>query len=557
MSRLFQLENFQRIIHSRLMPLCLILLGILFRACNYFDNESLWLDEAWLARDVLTRSFKEIFFNMMTNKELPAIPPVGFQLIEKSMVTLFTNHEYSLRFFPFLCGVLSVIVFWFLAKQVLSRGAALLALTFFVCNEMLIYYAAECKQYGGEVLAAIIIYLSALHFQKRPASILRIFMFGFIGILAMGISHTAVLILGGIGFTHLIALKNADERKSSLGYLFSYVMWGVCFVAIYFVYLNHMYSQDSRMGKFVIQSSNAHFMPRPILSFNTWHWFWWSLTEYFNNVVQLTPAILAIAVFLLGLVEKSKIERRTFIMMALPFVFMLIACGMKKFPFTGRFILFLLPLTYLFIGKGIIMLFRRAKIFIVIGLIIYGIFLIPMAVQAMKKVIHPRTHEEIRPAMMFLQSHQLPGDQLYMNTSAQYAYMYYVQYFKFRFLNPITGYFDDEIVEMSPYENSFIHYWFNSKTPLGNFFSRAEIQPKSPKVIYSGYRHRAWLLLSHITKNGSEKFIKEAFDSRGILLEAVERPGSWLYLYELYEPVATIKEANKIYDTEKITGGVK
>jgi 4-amino-4-deoxy-L-arabinose transferase-like glycosyltransferase len=547
---------FQRIINSRLLPLGLILIGIFFRVCNYIDNTSLWLDEAWLARDVLSRSFKEIFFNIMTNKELPAIPPVGFQLIEKMMVTLFKNHEYILRFFPFLCGVLSVIAFWFLAKRVVNRAAALLALTFFGCNEMLIYYAAECKQYGGEVLAAIILYLTALHFQERPANFLRVLIFGVIGILAMGISHTAVLILGGIGLTQVVALKNAEERKSSLGYLISYLMWGVCFLAIYFVYLNHMYSQDSRMGKFVIQSSNAHFMPQPFFSGDALRWFWWSLTEYFKNVVQLVPAILAIGMCILGIV-KGKIERRAVLMLALPFILMLVACGLKKFPFTGRFVLFLVPAVFILVAAGLTAFMRKNKILAVIGLIIYGIFFVPIITNAVQKVITPRKHEEIRPLMVFLSSHQLPGDGLYMNTSAQYAYMYYLQYFKFKFINPINGYFDDEIVEMSPFENSYIHYWFSSRTPFGDLFSRAEIQPKNPKVIYSGYRQRAWLLLSHITKNGSEKFVKEAFDSRGIQLEAVERPGSWLYLYELYEPIATIKEANKIYNPEKISEGVK
>ena len=90
-----------RFLSSRMLPLSLIFIGIALRFSHYISNRSFWLDEAWLARDVLTRTFKEILLNII-NRDLPAIPPIGFLIVEKLSVNTFGNHEFALRPFPFL-----------------------------------------------------------------------------------------------------------------------------------------------------------------------------------------------------------------------------------------------------------------------------------------------------------------------------------------------------------------------------------------------------------------------------------------------------------------------
>ena len=86
------------------VSLFLISIGILFRFSNYMYNHSLWLDEAWVAKDVLIRTYREIFLNIITANDIPAIPPVGFLLIEKLSVSIFGNNgtrkqfEFTIRF---------------------------------------------------------------------------------------------------------------------------------------------------------------------------------------------------------------------------------------------------------------------------------------------------------------------------------------------------------------------------------------------------------------------------------------------------------------------------
>lgn len=538
-----------RILQSNYLPALLIFIGIFARCSQYIFQQSIWLDEAWLARDVAGRSFKEIFFNILSNKELPAIPPIGFLLIEKTFINILGNNELSLRLFPFLAGSASIILFWIFVKRNLDRLPAILALGFFVFTESLIYYSAECKQYGGEVLVAILLYLSFYYFFNRTSRISYIAIFGLIGVAAMFISHTAVLILGAIGLTHLIFLKDKIFEGKN-GYFFSYVFWGACFILFYFFYLNPMFKQDARMGKFVMQSTMSHFMPKPDLTFEFVRWFWWSLNEYFKNVVYLTPAFLAIVIWLIGCISVWKKDKVKFFLLFIPLMLVLVASGLKKFPFVGRFVLFLLPATIIFISEGFAVLMRKNKIISAIAISIFFIFITPAVINTVKNIISPRQHEEIRPLMAFLKDHQLEGDILYLNNSAQFAYLYYLPYLNFKFTLPILGYFDDEIVQRSPVENSFIPFWFSTNSPYGILYVSSEVRVKSefqPEYQSNQYPKRVWLLLSHITKDGSDQFIKQCFDARGKMLLEKKAYGAWLYLYELDQPISTIQQAKKVF----------
>ena len=55
------------------------------------------------------------------------------------------------------------------------------------------------------------------------------------------------------------------------------------------------------------------------------------------------------------------------------------------------------------------------------------------------------------------------------------------------------------------------------------------------------------MLLSHLNNKETEQFIKGCFDDRGRALVAIKEPGASLYLYELYEPLTTIKETTINY----------
>ena len=115
----------------------LISLGITVRLVQYLSNRPLWIDEAMLTQNILTRSFRGLF----TPLEYEQQAPMGFLLIEKLLVTLFGNAEVVLRAFPFVASVASLVAMATIALDVLPLPFAYIAQLLFVLSVPLIVYA--------------------------------------------------------------------------------------------------------------------------------------------------------------------------------------------------------------------------------------------------------------------------------------------------------------------------------------------------------------------------------------------------------------------------------
>ena len=76
-------------------------LGCLLRLIQYGLNRSLWMDEAYLALNILHRSWAGLFQTLDNHQGAPVI----FLLLEKSAVHLLGSSDYALRLLPFLAGL--------------------------------------------------------------------------------------------------------------------------------------------------------------------------------------------------------------------------------------------------------------------------------------------------------------------------------------------------------------------------------------------------------------------------------------------------------------------
>lgn len=74
---------------------------------QYLYNRSLWADEAVLALNIVNRSYLELLQPL----DYDQAAPIGFLIVEKFAVQLFGDNEYSLRLFPLLSGIISLLLF--------------------------------------------------------------------------------------------------------------------------------------------------------------------------------------------------------------------------------------------------------------------------------------------------------------------------------------------------------------------------------------------------------------------------------------------------------------
>ena len=137
---------------SENISLVIICFGILIRVIQYFFNRSLWADEAVLALNIVNRSYLELLQPLDYDQGAP----IGFLWIEKLAIQLFGNNEYALRLFPLLSSILSIFIFYKLAKIFLRLEAVPIALAFFVSLNYLLYFATELKQYSSDVFIALL-----------------------------------------------------------------------------------------------------------------------------------------------------------------------------------------------------------------------------------------------------------------------------------------------------------------------------------------------------------------------------------------------------------------
>ena len=95
--------------------LFVVMLGVFVRLRLYFANNSLWMDEAALANNLLLPN--SILDNMTY---LQAAPPL-FKLFSLINVKCFGMIEYAFRLLPLLAGILAIFFFYEIVKQVFAK----------------------------------------------------------------------------------------------------------------------------------------------------------------------------------------------------------------------------------------------------------------------------------------------------------------------------------------------------------------------------------------------------------------------------------------------------
>ncbi len=171
---------------SKRLPWMIIFLGVALRLAQYLANRSLWLDESYIALNIVQRSFSQLFGPL----DYHQVAPIGFLLIEKVAVQAFGNTEYALRLFPLLCGIVALFLFYKLAPSYLAPRAVTLGLGLFSIADPSIYYSSEVKQYSSDVTVALILYLIAIRYweQEKPTFGHKA-IFGIVGSIAIWFSQ--------------------------------------------------------------------------------------------------------------------------------------------------------------------------------------------------------------------------------------------------------------------------------------------------------------------------------------------------------------------------------
>lgn len=474
--------NLERI---QLISLVFVAIGILVRLVQYINNRSLWGDEAALARNIVNRSYLELFQPLDFDQ---AAPP-GFLLIEKLAVSLFGDREYSLRLFPLLASFVALLAFYKLTYRYASGIAAPIAIALFACLKFTVYYSTEVKQYSSDVMVALLLYLLLLPMRHRHLKPIQILQIALLGAVAIWLSHPAILVLASIEAVAFVTTPIRQWRVKLLNRLPIYGFWVLNFSFIYFLSISKVADNTALM---------SYWEPTyPDSPFDLW-WLLDALGRFFYRPLgyEGLPEGIAMLAFVIGCVAYYRKSRATLLILLSPTIVTLLASYLQKYPFRERLILFLVPFFILITAEGIGYLLTHSRLqqfysLPIIGILVAAILLIPPVTRAAQLIVYPERKAELRPVIEYVKAHQKLEERLYIHRSGDRAFPYYAEKYGYQQNDYVMG------VDL------------------------ADIRQ------FQGLQH-IWLLASD-TKEDEE--ILAALNSVGTQIDIFQQPGAVAYLY--------------------------
>lgn len=524
--------------------------GLVFRFKHYFENRSLWLDEACFAVTVVSRSWEEIWRNVRLAPDF-AGAPLFFSLGEKLAIQVVGNSELSLRFFPLCAAVFSLGLFFLYIKKVVSPLAFPLALLLFSCTDSFVYYAAEVKQYSGDVLVALILYGWTERFPLFRFSWGRVMGWAMLGAVVLWISYASFFVLSALAMTWVVSacLKREGERLVVvLGILF---FWLVSFVILY----KHSLSGPSSDPTLLASWRNS-FLSIPFWTVNGFQQLKAIIWSFWLNPVGMVFPFWGFCLFVVGVIQVGRFNIERGAVLLLPILLALLAAMLQKYPFRERMVLFLVPAALIFLAEGAAFCIRQSgKFRWLTAVILSGILLIPSLKTSFYFLQHSREKEENRVVMQYLKTNIRKGDNLVLNNEGQYQFWYYVMSLGVEYrvgelapavvnhrlvLGYKVGQFLDFLAQEKNVPLALFRYNLHVYNQQGIFRQLLNGGDKLEHV-YRVYPHtsidfikgqRVWFVFSHMDP-GAQSFVLWKLDRQAQKVQEFVRQGAAAYLYDL------------------------
>jgi hypothetical protein len=328
-----------------------VALGLLVRLVRFLVVYPIWPDEAFVAANLLNRDY----LGLLTPLEFGQVAPILFLWIELTAARLLGLWEWSLRLFPTVCNLASLVLFRHLAARLLRGVPLLLAVGVFATASSSIRHGAEIKPYASDLLAALILLTLAVEWWRSPRDSRYWWALGAIVPVLLALSYPAVLVATGLSFALGKVVLRQNEQSVRRAYLFYNLMLAGSFLFLYFGVTS---VQSTAMRSLHRQNSWRD-------SFPPWDEPWklpgWLVAVHTGNMLAYpiggTNGASALTLFfaLVGVLAFWRRGRRTPLLLLLsPFAMGLAAASLGQYPYGGsaRIMQYLVPSICLLAGLG-------------------------------------------------------------------------------------------------------------------------------------------------------------------------------------------------------------
>ena len=395
-------------------------LGLLLRVVVWWQQRSIVLDEANLIRNYVERSYGQLFHSLDYEQYAPPL----FSVAVKACIQAFGNNELSVRLFPLLCSMATLVLFRRMAQRWLPAPFACLALAFVAFGAVFIDYATECKQYATDGFVALGL-LEVAHAAggRRLTTPWALALTG-LGAVAVWLSMPAVFVLAGIGCGWLARSIRAQDRQTTVRLFLVGAGWAASFL-VYFFLLLKASTQLSNLQTF----HREHFLAFPPRSLEELRLLLRQLQLIADRAIGKTVLALVLATvgFALGVWQAIKRREEPFWFFFFPIAACLTASAMHYYSLIPRLTLFFLPLVVVLVFQGLAQITAaRLPRVVVLGLTVAVL----ANQQQLRHLFTPfyGDYAEVRSGLEYIAGHQRPGDVVFLNYNVSPIGRYYLHH---------------------------------------------------------------------------------------------------------------------------------
>ena len=398
-------------------------------------NDSLWMDESWVANSLLEPSLRDMFFTKTWTQSSPPL----FLLVERWTIGFLGSSEAALRVVPFTAGLAGLVLAALALRRWLSSPVALLGFALLCTNYYVIKYGQQGKQYGTDFfVSALLLVLVGRYLESGSRS--RLLALLAAGAAGMFLSYTTIFWLATLVISASIPGKpGASQAPGASRFRWSRMACAACVLGSALLLAYIVFILPNRAAAIIksLQSSYLDLL-HPLTSLerliSTIGILVVALPGLFSSMVGITTVGLATYATVRAIVESRAGEQRGLMLAlagVLPLACVLAAGTLGLYPVLDypRMLVFTLPSLALLLGQsaGLLLtplMHSRAQ---QSGLR-FGVLGACAVVVVASQIVYFRAApptEENRPAMAFIKSRLDPGDLLFVQGGMYEQFKYY------------------------------------------------------------------------------------------------------------------------------------
>ncbi len=409
--------------YTGVLPLLLIALGVWMRLYQWNFGRSLWLDEALVARSLVSRNFVELVSAPLAGDQAA---PVGWLFASRASITLFGESEQALRLPALLAGLLALVLAWRLARRLLPPVLIPVALTIVVLSPWLLYYSNEVKPYSFDVAAVLVVLLLALRVPSG-APTRAVLPLAVVGAVAVWFSFAAIMALAGVSVVLVLVAWARGGLRRALTTALVLASWVISLGVAYVTVLERLRSTSTLAvyWRFTFPEANESLLD----------WLGERVVALVSNPLELQPLWLAVLLVVVGALRLARARPYEWALACSVIAMAVVAAALKAYPMDGRLALWLVPIAALALAAVVPVRLRpddspwpgstATTAGVVVALLAVGVAVAPAAAKSLPQAVQPHRLQELRPLMERLAAEQQPGDIILTGLATQAPYDFY------------------------------------------------------------------------------------------------------------------------------------